>query len=670
MAKNDRTAEDLYKELEYEENANKSVESVQIDFSDEQKAYIENTPPEERRAQDSLNIHFHQLQEPVSFAIIVPKKEKRQEVLPEVEFEKEEDTGRKKKTTRKKAHKGYPKEYFDPTDREFEPKDGKTYVYFNVEKSLRKYHLTKITKIIPIAKLEKWTYDKAFFDKIAEKQHAKAEKLNALSADKQYKRDWKVRLIALGSVTFVFLLGGMYIKSVYLPNKAFEKGGNLMAAEKYDEAYYEFNKLGTRDNAHVYAKYCEGQMQIKTEHYDKAKECFTLLLDYQNLFANDISIEKMVQKCDYLKAKDLYNAEDFEGAKALFKSVYQYEDATTYYYKCSCEIADSYYVNGDYYTAIDSMYEAGNAGYEDAHNRLLNMADELYNKGRVAYDDKNYEEAQKIFKFLSEYKFKDSKDRYTQCSYNAAMEKFTAGNYTEAETSFNRISEYKDSVALMKESTYNLAQQTAYDNPVKSIKLYEKIKDYKDANEILTGNRLVLYGRWNITELNDSKITPIEFSFYDGGLFYTKTQISGVAISTDATPQSYIWINDHFSAIEDTYQMSIEVNESSLNTQYSVNDLTLICTYNDNTYRYRCERTMSYTEMLKADNTVKDTEETTLTLNQMIEQEIKAYISKKTDGYIVLDGEQVEVTGKGTRLMNGLGEANREESSESEAEKQ
>lgn len=632
--------------------------------SNAQMEYINNTEPGKRAANPALNLHFHQLQEPMIFVASSPEPSQSADIsdilnqnntASEALFENIENKDKAaKKPKRKKEYKGYPKKYIDPTDAEYEEKDGNYYYFFNIEKTLRKYNLMKITKLIPLSKLEDMTFDKAFFDNIAQKQHAKTELLNSYSGAQQHARDIKIRLIKTAVLLFSASLIFLYVSKVYMPKKAFEQGSTYLSSSDYENGYYVFSELGTYNDSYVYAKYCEGQMLIKKKEYDEAKECFELLLDYQDKFTEAISIQDFIYKCSYLKAIDLYNNSEYEEAKRIFKSIYKYEDATTYYYKCSCEIANQYYEQGDLYQAVENLYEPGTANYEDSYDRLITIADQIYNNAVASYNLGNYEEALADFKFLADYSYKDSETMVTQCSYQYALDLFEESNYTEARESFSEITEYKDSLALMKESTYQLAEQAYYQNPVTSISIYETILDYKDADDILTADRLCLYGRWNIIEQDSSVINPIEFSFYNGGLFYTKTQISGVAISTDATPYSYIWKSDHFEAINGEYTIYIEPIIDESYNGYSVDKIILICSNSTNTYKYSCERIYSYTEMIKKDNSVEDKEETILTLNQIISNQINDYIDKKTDGVVVINGTEVEITGVQAKLQDEL----------------
>lgn len=102
---------------------NKNLETLRANYDSEQFAYLADTPKEKLEPREDLNIHFHQLQEPYDF------EENREEIRLSsvVEDVKDDIIGDSfdKSSKSKKRHKGYPKKYFDPTDSEYEEKNGK-----------------------------------------------------------------------------------------------------------------------------------------------------------------------------------------------------------------------------------------------------------------------------------------------------------------------------------------------------------------------------------------------------------------------------------------------------------------------------------------------------------------------------------------------------------------
>lgn len=615
---------------------NKNLEMLRTNYDSDQLAYLADTPKEKLEPREDLNIHFHQLQEPYDFEE-VGEEIRLSSVTEDV---KDDIIGASfdESSKSKKRHKGYPKKYFDPTDSEYEEKNGKTYYYFNVEKTLRKHNLMKLTRLVRIEKLEKWTFNKPFWDRVAEKQHNSVEKLNNSTAHEQFIHDLKNRIIKICAACLAVLAIFSYVSLSMIPSQKFQKAGTMLSSENYEQAYNAFTQLGNYKGSYVYAHYCEGQMALQNEDYDKAKKCFSDLKDYSSYFSQKINIDDLINEADYQKAISDYNASDFENAKSEFKALSTYKEAVTYYYKCSCEIAEQLYSDGNVYDAIDNLYEAGNANFETAHDRLVELADDIYEEGMGAYNLEDYDTAVKDFSFLKTYQYKDSEDMYIQCSYKNALIQYSNGNYEEAQKTFVSFEEYKDSYALFKECTYMLAKQEYVENAANSIEKYTSIKGYKDTNTVLSNPRMVLYGKWRITEQDAMKIDPVEFSFQSKGLFFTNTPISGVAISTDATSYEYTWQNNCYTAMDSTYTMSVNFPASAINDG-DVNKITLVCSNGANTYSYTCERVQTYLEMINDSNNIQNTESEKQTLNQQISSEVQEYIEKKTDK--IINGQKI-----------------------------
>lgn len=655
-------------------------------FTDEQKAYVTSIPKEQRVAQPEIDLHFNQLQDPYSVsnnqqlnkALEEERKAEEERLAKEEEARKEREeyerlhanskiedldetpeeararNKRIKKATRTKERKipdKYPKTYFDPTDMEIDENDGKEYYYFNIEKTLRKYNLLGITKVIPLYRLD-WMNDTAFFDGVAARQHEKTLKLNAMEAEDQYDRDIRYLFIKIATGVAAVAAITCYIVFSVIPTSKFKDATLLMNNKQYETAYHGFTELGQYNDAFVYAKYCEGQVFFKKEMYDEAKDCFTKLVPYQHLFdAEKINFETLVTECDYQKALTCYSNNDYVSAKALFRSVYKHKDATEYYYKSCYAIADDYYNKGDYYQAIDNFYSIATMEYSDSKTRLSDIAAQIYEEAQGKYGRAEYDKAAVDFEFLKNYNYKDSAEMISQCYYRNGINSFNANDFETARKYFEKNRTYKDSFALEKQCIYNIANATFAKDAVNSIAYYEQVKGFKSATDILNSNELSLFGRWNIIEMDGNTITPIEFSFYANGLFKTNQQILSTAISTDATPYSYVWKTDHYETkvMDNVYTITTKSYDDANN------QITIICADANNSHEYVCKRVYKYTDMLIADKTVVNEEDNTeLTLNQKIEREISAYVDKKIDGYVTINGEEVEVNGLKTKLQDAL----------------
>jgi hypothetical protein len=223
-----------------------------------------------------------------------------------------------------------------------------------------------------------------------------------------------------------------------------------------------------------------------------------------------------------------------------------------------------------------------------------------------------------------------------QCTYRYGLDLYKNKQYESARKVLCEIPEYKDSYVLSKECIYNISTILYENNPVASIAEYKMIEGYRDATDIMYSPRLILYGQWEISEMNGSSISPVDFNFYDDGQFKTNKQILSVAISTDATPIYYEWEDGIFSAEDGSYTISCS---------YDIDDgtLTLTCAGPNQTVEYTCKRLLTYEAMILAEDTAVNTEAGEETLNQKFKNLIQDYVDKKTDGIVYNNGEDVDI---------------------------
>jgi tetratricopeptide (TPR) repeat protein len=327
------------------------------------------------------------------------------------------------------------------------------------------------------------------------------------------------------------------------------------------------------------------------------------------------------------------------------------------------EIADDYYEDGDYFLAIDYFYPVAKANELDANDRLKELAQQLYEEADTAYKRKNYEKAIENFAFLADYNYLDSKDMINKCRYNYALDFYNSKEYEKALDYFVDIEKYKDSLSLKKDCIYKLGVIYYNQEPVSSIEYFSKIPGFKNSNEILNSDNLILYGSWNVVELNGNAVLNTSFIFDGDGLFKTEsTNIVGVAISTDYTPYSYKWDVNNYKAIMDgsEYNLTIKIVDK--------NNIFVTATHEDKQYEYKCARTETYLDML-ANNKIEDiTNEESLTLHQKLTLLIENYIELKTDGKYKINGLLTDINDTKTHLNNSIeNELENEQNSQSES---
>lgn len=565
------------------------------------------------------------------------KKEKKSKTKGKAKTTKNEDTvntGSKKGnklTPEKLQAKGFPRDYYDPTDMEIDPETGEADYFFNIEKTLRNKNMIWISKVIPMSTLDRLTYDKKPLDAYAKKQHEKAEKLNASTPEEQYQYENRKKIIKFLSATVCVLAVVFFILFSVLPSNNYDKALDFYAKEDWPNAFTAFTELGDYKNAKFYGKYSEGKVKLSEKKFDEAKADFTLLLDYQEYFER--SIQDEIYNCDYQKAIKKYSESNFEEAMEIFATIPEYAEAKDYYYKAGYEIADNYYESGDYDKSLDAFFRV--KAYSDATERLSELADQIYTTASNDYKNKEYSNALNNYQYLAKYNYKDSKSMIDQCNYRFGLDRYNNGEYEEARDLFSKVLLYKDSNAMYKECTYKIAKIEYAKSIEGALAEYSSISDYRDVPEILSDGVFSLYGEWTLTEMNGSKTTPVDFKFNKGGLFQTSKQVLYTAISTDATPIPYKWNGECYTTEDARYTLSAEYVDE--------NTIKLTCADPEKSVEFTCVRKADYLTMLE-NNDKPEGEETEeqqeISKNQAITNIIQEYINKKTDGTLIIDEKE------------------------------
>lgn len=542
----------------------------------------------------------------------------------------------------------YPKVYEDPTDEEIDEKTGKPYHYFNFTKTIRNSKFRFLEKILPTAAIDDVLYDKGFLDGIADRQHDKSIRLNNMSPEEQYARDLRNMAVKiLAAAAFVFAVGCKVVFDI-IPDRKYDAAIQAMETLDYENAYYQFTELGTKDLSVYFAKYSEAKMLYKVGKYQEAKDAFTLLLPFdEDIFKKmNIRIEDEVSECSYQIALNYYYAGDFETAKNIFKEIHTYSDSTQRYYECGFQIAkdsyDDWQDTEDLKKSLKYFYRVRKYSTEDVSGYISNIQGQLYELANDAYRDKNYTEAIDIFSYLALFNYENEEDGINakemvfQCTYRHGLDLYRNRKYESARKVLSEIPEYKDSYVLAKECVYNIAHILYEHNPVASIPEYNKIIGYRDSNDMLYSPLLIMYGKWNITEMNDSSISPVEFRFLDDGQFRTGSQLMNIAISTESSPICYEWDGEKYVALDGQYSIMPEFDEDT-------NRMTITCRGPQQITKYKCQRKSTYEEMVYEMTEGNKTETAKETMNQKYQALIAGYIDKKLDHIVTMDGEDINI---------------------------
>lgn len=553
-----------------------------------------------------------------SFLSSKPKKKNKKSFIPKLS-KKEKLPSPKFITDEQLAEMGYPKTYFDPTDEEFD-KDGVPNYYFNINKTFEKYHLNKLAQKLPMDKLDDFTYDKPFFDNLAIKQHASVEKINSLNPKEQYKKDYQrknsKKYFLGGSIVALLCL----IFMVIVPNIQFSMGMSAFEKKDYESAKNLFSLAGSHSNADVYKYFCAAKVDIAEKKYDDAKAKFKRLIEGKYKVDN-IDLNDMLLDVDYQKALDYYSAGDYNNAKKTFYSIMDYSDAKDYYFKCGYKLGSDYYEQGKTAEALREFFYV--KSYNDAAERIDEIAGSIYDSGLAYYNKGDYSNAAVEFGKISEYDYKDSASMKEQCTYRNGINFIVAGQYEDAINTLKSLDTYKDSSALLNEAYYRLGNELFLDSPASSIKYYSLIPTYRNVEEKLLLPQLILYGSWDIAEIDNISQNDLSFTFNENGDFITKNNLNNVAISTEAMAHPYTWSNNMF--VSDGYTIKISVKD--------YDNIEIKCGNSGKETLYKCVRT----SMLGQNSQVNDVDKSNPFDKDTIEYYLQEYVNEKTDGIVIIN---------------------------------
>ena len=549
--------------------------------------------------------------------------------------------------------KSYPKHYEDPTDEEIDDRTGKSYYYFNFTKTVQNSKFKFLAKILPVTAIDEVLYDKDFTTIIAERQHDKSVRLNSMTAGEQFFRDIRNVFIVLAMFFALGFAINYKYKTDIVPNQQYELAMKTLNNKYYEDAYYMFTELGTKDLSKYYAKYCEAKMYQKTEQYQKAIDAFSLLSPYNDSVFKTISvnIEDEINECHYQIGLSLYYEGNFEEARKVFKNIYEYSDAIEKYYECGYRIAKEIYENSqtneDSMNALVYFYKIRKYANTEVQNTISIISDTLYSNANKLYEKKEYSEALELFKFLAKYNYENTneseiitaKSMVKQCTYKYGLDLYKNKEYEKAIEVLAEIPEYKDSAVLRKECIYNIALKQYKESPIASIETFDSIEGYKDATDYLNSDKIVLYGKWEITDTNGSSSTIVNFNFYEDGRFVTNTQIDNVAISKKDNPIYYTWNGDAFVTNTGIYSIEIEDYDEEKQT------LTLICknTMTLKTTKYGCRNLASLNDMLLAEKEEEISTEGIIMLHKQYSNLLRTFMDKKSDHLILVNGSEVNI---------------------------
>lgn len=539
---------------------------------------------------------------------------------------KKKKTGKPKKAISKEKllEKGFPKIYYDPTDKELDEKTGKINYFYNVENTLRKNHLLWITKIIPLDKLESITYDNSLFDNYADKQHELAVKLNQMSGEEQYQYEIRKKTLRIIVGFVISLLLVAYIVFARVPGNNYDRAVSLFEQKKWALSMDEFKNVGDYKDSRVYYVYARAKMEQGEKKYDKAIKDFEKIKD--DAADLELNVSEDITETKYLKGVDLYTQNKYEESIRVLRPVEKHKESAEYINKAYYAIAENYYNKSKYTEALDIFYALGK--FSNSKDRASSIAEEIYISAMNNYRLGKYDKASDGFNILKKYNYKNSADMVNQVTYKVGLDNYLDGSYDNARKYFSKIISYKDSDAMIKESTYRIGKQKYGESVESSLEEFLKIRDYKDVPDFLNKGVFTLYGEWKIVEMNGVKSDEAIFSFEKGGELKSDSEILYAAISTKDNPVHYEWDGKRYSALDGEYKIATE----------RINGQTIKVTFYEgsNSVTFTCVETKDFLTMLdkNTDKSVQEDDKTRALIDLM-----QNYFNKKTDGETISDNK-------------------------------
>ena len=304
-------------------------------------------------------------------------------------------------------------------------------------------------------------------------------------------------------VCMLLLENGYKKAETGLKKSAYQLAREWMADGAYADARYIINEYipGYKDTDEM-VKECDYQLALKkqaggAENARAAYNAFKALGNYRDSAARAAAYETK-----YAEAVAKREANDFDGAIALFSALGTYSDSATK--SEEAQNAKAYadavsLMNSEKYEETIKAFRVLN-GYSDSAAKIeaceTAILEREYQKGVKLKTDEKYEEAIEAFRVLNGYS--DSAEQIEACEtailereYQKAIKLKTDEKYEEAIEAFRVLNGYSDSAAQI-EACETAILEREYQKAIKladegkrneAIRLFRSLNGYKDSNE-------------------------------------------------------------------------------------------------------------------------------------------------------------------------------------------
>lgn len=505
--------------------------------------------------------------------------------------------------------------------------DGDVRRFLNPEKYLDHIKMPWIRKILSVEKLDKLTFDKPFFNKIAEKNYAYLDVYNNVSPRSQYLMDNETNKITLAKKISIKASAFILIFLIAFPAVAFSQGTSALASNNFSKAETAFKLAFTKSSNKMYSRYASALKDASNSDYETAVAKMESLIPHQPSL--QISVVKGLEEIKYQEAISYYKADEFKKAMDVFESIKFYGNSKEYYNESGYALGEERYSNKDIVGAIDSFYRVKD--YQDAEDRGKQLSAQLYSRAKELYNLGDFDSAEKEFLKISSYDYKDSADMANRSIYKKGIGLMDV-DPDASKNIFTEIYSYQDSSALSKELLYKEAMSMSPDKyPDKAIQLM-KLGDYRSSKKELASPALSLYGGLSITERDGQKIPVVDIKFNHRNEFISDQDIDGIAVSTTDAPRKYEFKDGRYVYVDSNYTYTVKT------TKATDTELTFEVTYDNKKHEYKALRRESIVDIAEKDKEVSFSDK-----DRMIE-ELTKYINSKLDFKVNLNGEAVEIS--------------------------
>ncbi len=219
--------------------------------------------------------------------------------------------------------------------------------------------------------------------------------------------------------------------------------------------------------------YIEARMQLESGEWERAREAFAALGDYQD--SASLRLDTW-----YHPAVQAMNEGDAATALALLAEIPGHRDADTLVKQIHYDEGVALRAEGKINEAAEAFYLA--IGYKDAADQANEC---FYVPATIAYETMEYEEAAALFSKILDYR--DSREKWRTSTLEAARTAMEQINYRKALTFLGQLpADDAEAAVLIKDCTYEPARgayiRGEYEEAIRQFTL---ISGHRDANDML-----------------------------------------------------------------------------------------------------------------------------------------------------------------------------------------